>query len=319
MRKLYYATFEKGYGEIVQKYIKKQDKNSHVRRIYPDSVIFFAAENFAFENSLFIQNYHVLDEEKKEGTGAVNAYMKHLLERKNLKIYFKSTVKKIKLTFSKYSEKLLIDQKLRGALETMLAKCTKKQVGYLGADAELLLLFKSDGECLLLQEETKTCEISKLEDGFGISPRAAIALNFLSEPAESEVSLDPYADNGYISYTRALCFKKANVIANCHDETKVPPIKKLAKTLKERAFSILSYDFCSEIFPIRFIDKIVTSLPPDRAEIVKLIEKAYVLKVKKLALFAASINLEVLVKGKFEVEKCYSVGKNKIYILNFIK
>ena len=319
MRKLYYATFEKGFSEIIEKYIKKQDKNSHIKRIYPDAVLFFARENFSFANSLFIDNFHVLDEDKKEGNGAVNAYLKHLLECKNLKIRLYGSVRKLKLTFSRYSEKLLIDQKLRCAFETMVAKSAKVQVGFNGADSELILMFKQDGLCALMLRETQPCELSKLDSGFGISPRTALALNFLADPAESEVSLDPFANNGYISYTRALCFKKANTIANEVDSTKIPAIKKLAKSLKEKAFSILNYDFNSAIFPIRFIDKIVTCPPQDRATLTALIDKAHVLKVKRMVVLVSGINLEVLAKGKFDVQDVYAVGKNKIYVLNLVK
>ena len=94
MRKLFYATFEKGYDEIVKKFIKKQDKNSHIKRLFSDGVLFFASENFKFANSLFIENYHVFDEVKYEGMGAVNAYMTHLLQRKIFKISLPANVKK---------------------------------------------------------------------------------------------------------------------------------------------------------------------------------------------------------------------------------
>ena len=319
MRKLYYATFEKGYSEIVEKYIKKQDKNSHIKRIYPDSVLFYANEKFAFENSLFVDNFHVLDEWRKEGSGTVNAFMKHILERKNFRLVLPGTVKKLKITFSRYSEKLLIDQKLRLAFETMISKSTKRQVGYLGADSEIVLLFKQDGLCLLMFKETKVSELSNLDAKFGISPRAALCLNFLSEPAENEVSIDPYADSGLISYTRSLCFKRANIIANEEDETKIPTIKKLARTLKERAFSILNYDFTSEIFPLRFIDKIVSFPPQNKEKLAALINKAYTLKVKKMVLMVSSIGFESLIKGKFVIQDVYVVGKNKIYVLNLEK
>lgn len=319
MRKLFYATFEKGYDEIVKKFIKKQDKNSHIKRLFSDGVLFFASENFKFANSLFIENYHVFDEAKYEGMGAVNAYMTHLLQRKNFKISLPANVKKIKVTIIKYSDKFLVDQKLKGALDIMLAKATKKQVGFMGANGELLLIFKPDGTCMLTLDETKPCEISKLENAFGISARTAFALNFLSDPVEKEVSLDPFSENGYISYIRALCFKKANVIAGERDESKVPAIKKLAKSLKDRAFSVLNYDFNSEIFPIKFIDKIVTCLPRDKSLICAFLNKAYVLKVKKIVLMVSSISIEGMVRGKFDIESTYTVGKNSIYVLNYKK
>ena len=81
MKKLYYATFEKNFDEVVKSIIKKQDKNATVKRLYPDAVLFFADERFSFENTCFKQAYLVIDNLQKEGVGALNAEMKHLLEK----------------------------------------------------------------------------------------------------------------------------------------------------------------------------------------------------------------------------------------------
>ena len=53
MKRLYYATFESGFGEVVKKIIKKTDRNSQVKTMDDDSVLFFADEHFPFANSMF--------------------------------------------------------------------------------------------------------------------------------------------------------------------------------------------------------------------------------------------------------------------------
>lgn len=319
MRRLYYATFEKGYDQIVLELIKKQDKSAKVRKVYADAVVFFADEKFNFSNNLFIDNYIVYDYSKKEGNGAINAEMKHLLEKKDFKIQLPSEVKKIRITYAKYSDKLLIDAALKNAFEIMLKRVTRKPIGFYETDAELVLMAKEDGDCLFMKKNTKICELGKLGGGYEISPRVAYVMNYLSNPVEKEVSLDPFAGSGYISYVRSLCFKKANVIANEKDSVKAEAIKKLARSLKEKIFSVMKYDFLSEIFPIRFIDKIVTIPPTDKKLLEEFFKKAYVLKVKRLVILTKSKDIYSLTRDMFEIKLEYVAGKDKIYVLDFKK
>ena len=141
-------------------------------------------------------------------------------------------------------------------------------------------------------------------------------MNFLSEPMEKEVSLDPFAGTGLISYIRALCFKKANVIANEHDKNNVLVIKKLAKSFKDKSFSVMNYSFLSEIFPIHFIDKIVTIPPTDKKQFSDFIKKAYVLKVRKMVILTRARDVVQQVRDMFEIEEQYVVGQETIYVLN---
>ena len=101
MKKLYYATFEKGLDEIVKKFINKQDKNSFIKKLYSDAVLFFADEKFKMGSSCFKTAYSVIDYTQKEGVGALNAEMKHLLEKKDLHIKFAKEIKSFKFLILK--------------------------------------------------------------------------------------------------------------------------------------------------------------------------------------------------------------------------
>ena len=57
MKKLYYATFEKGFGETVKSIIKKLDKNSRIKTLYDNAVLFFADEHFKFKDSCFFEAF----------------------------------------------------------------------------------------------------------------------------------------------------------------------------------------------------------------------------------------------------------------------
>ena len=88
MKKLYYATFEKGYGETVKQYLKKLDKNSQVKTMYDEAVLFFA-ENAKLEKlPCFSELYVCLHNSQKQGVGGINAEMKLLLEKKDFKIFY---------------------------------------------------------------------------------------------------------------------------------------------------------------------------------------------------------------------------------------
>lgn len=308
MKNLYYATFPNGYGKIIEKFIKKQDKNAFVKSMYADSVLFFADEHFPFVNSMFYSYYQVLDHQKKLGDGAVNNEIKHLLGRKDLKIYFPKEVTKIRLTFkSEQEQKVQVNSKLRVAFETMISKITKKRIGYFETNGELALFVKKNGDCIFAKNITReNTEFARLKNGYELEPEIAFALNFLSNPAEKEVSLDPFSNDGMISYIRAYSFKKANVIANEEDADKMQNIKSKAKKLKEKTFSVMNYDFLSNKFPIKFIDKIVTVLPQTPSKQSAFFEKAHMLKVKKIVvLCSAPAFMTNMVTKFFDVKESY--------------
>lgn len=323
MKKLYYATFEKGLDEVVKKIINKQDKNSFIKKLYSDAVLFFADEHFKISGSCFKTAYFVIDSTQKEGTGALNSAMKHLLEKKDWKISFSKDVKKFKLLFLKEDSKVVVDSKLKQAIEVMLARKTKRQISYLQGTEELVFLSKIDGLNLFMRKLFIESEYSKVR-GFEFEPETAYVLNFLSEPAQSEAVVDPFSYDGVVPYVRALSFKKANVIANEKEQDAIQEIKKLAKSLKEKSFSVMNYDFLSDSFPIKFIDKVVTVLPSMNYDfeisLTKIYEeffdKIYKLDVK-LASVAVhkSMDISNAIKGKYDVEIKASTQKYNLFKL----
>lgn len=344
MKNLYYATFPNGYSLIIEKFIKKQDKNAFVKAMYADAVLFFADEHFPFSNTMFFETYLVLDyqkrardnslyssqhktkfsleHQKKIADGAVNSQIKHLLERKDLKIYFPKEVKKIRINYrSEQEQKLQINPKLRNAFETMISKLTKKRVGYFETNGELDIFVKNNGDSIFVKRITReNTEFSKFRNNYSLQPEIAFALNFLSNPCEKEVSLDPFSENGMISYVRAFSFKKANVIANEENKDNIPEIKALAKKLKEKSFSVMNYDFLSNNFPIKFIDKIVTVLPNFVSRQSAFFEKAYMLKVKKIVvLCSASTMINQLVTKFYDVKESYENLYNLLVPATFRK
>ena len=324
MKKLYYATFEKNFDEVVKSIIKKQDNNAQIKKLYSDAVLFFADEHFSFENSCFKNSYLVIDNMQKEGVGALNAEMKHLLEKKGLKIFFPREVSNFKLTFLKENKNVVIDGNLKNAVEIMLKKATKKSISYLSTQAELVFLAKADGTNLFMKKMIRSSGFAKLENRYEMSPDVAYMLNFLTEPASSEVVLDPYAGKGMIAYVRLMCFKKANVIAASTDKNQVQDLKKRAKSLKDKTFSVLAYDFMAENFPIKFIDKIVTDLTELAYErtfrphefYAEFIEKLYQLKIK-VAVLAVSKSHDIsrFVQGKFDIDRQVVATNFNVYKL----
>lgn len=324
MRKLYYATFENGLGDVVKQIIKKIDRNTLVKTLYDDAVLFYADEHFAFTNTCFKTFYLVLDDIKKEGVGAINAEMKHLLEKKGFKISFPKEVSTFKFIIQKEKENVLVDSKLKNAVEIMLKRITKMSISYLAGQAELCLLAKADGTTMLMKKLNKACEFSKIESPNMLSPHIAYVVNFLSEPQAGEVVLDPFASGSLIAYTRALCFKKANVIAAATDEQSVLELKKQAKSLKEKTFSVLKYEFLEDNFPIKFIDKIVTELPTVSFDSSKKLAEVYLeffakvfeLSVKTVVVVAPkSHDIVRFIQGKYDIENQVNLKKSFVYKL----
>jgi len=238
MKKLYYAKFEKGFNEVVKSIIKKQDKNAMIKKLFDDAVLFFADEHFKVDNLCFKSAYLVIDSIQKEGLGGINAAMKHLLEKKNLKISFARNVSTFKLVYLKENDKLLIDANLKKAVEIMLKRVTKKTISFMSTEAELAFLARQDGTILFMKKIGNDASYQKVENKNEIAPDVAYMLNYLAEPAAGEVVLDPFAANGMICYVRALAFKKSNVIANDPDKANVESIKTKIKFLKKINFQL---------------------------------------------------------------------------------
>ena len=126
MKRLYYATFEYGFGEIVKKVIKKNDKNSKIKTLYDDAVLFFADEHFKFKDVCFFDAFIVLHNVQKTGVGALNITIKSLLEKKDLKIALPKDAGTVKLTIKKENDNTIIDNKLKNAFEVMIKRITKR-------------------------------------------------------------------------------------------------------------------------------------------------------------------------------------------------
>ena len=278
MKKLFYATFEKGYEQIVKKVIKKADSNSQIKKLYDDCVLFFADEKLCHSELCFKSLYIVIHNSQKEGTGALNFEMKNLLEKRDLKIVLPREVETFKFLIWKENARVLVDSNLKKAVETMLRRVTRKTLSYLSGKVELSLLAKADGTNLFMR---KVYDLPKMEN-FALGLDENYMLSFLSEPSQGEVVLDPFAGVGEICYSRAKNFKKSNVIANEEDEFSVKEIKKLSKSLKDKSFSVLNHDFLSDEFPIKHINKIITNLTSisyDSGLVTDFFAKAHELKV----------------------------------------
>ena len=264
----------------------------------------------------------VIDNIQKEGVGGLNAQMKHLLEKKNLKISFSKDISSFRLSFVKENDKVLIDANLKKAVEITLKKATKKSIFYASQEAELVFLSKTDGTNLFMKRLFDGIKL--FNEKYEIHLDEAFLINFLSEPNASEVVLDPFAGNGVLPYARAKFFKKANVIANTDDKVQSDNLKKLAKGLKDKSFSVLNYDFLSENFPIRFIDKVVTNVCDLAYQktfkanqfFAEFFEKLFDLKVKIVVVTTSrSHNISSFIQGKYDVEREVFATKYNVYKL----
>ncbi len=306
MKRLYYATFENGFGEVVKKIIKKIDKNSKIKTLYDDAVLFFADEHFRFKDSCFFEAFVVIQNVHKTGVGALNITIKTLLEKRDLKIALSRDLATLKLTIKKENENVVVDAKLKNAFEVMVKRVTKKGISFFAKD-ELVLLSKKDGENLFMKRLDVTDKFVGLANKYEVRPETAYLLVSLSEPRANETILDANASNGVVSFVRANSFSKANVIACSKDEDVKETLKKLAKKLKPNTFSVLGYDFLDDNFPIKFIDKIVTDLTDlgfrGIEELRDFFDKAFELNIKTMVL-AMPKNYDVrrFLMNRFEIE-----------------
>ena len=313
MKRLYYATFEQGFGEVVKKVIKKNDKNSKIKTLYDDAVLFFADEHFKFKDSCFYEAFIVIHNLHKTGMGALNITIKSILEKKDLKIVLPKDAGTVKLTIKKENENTLIDNKLKNAFEVMIKRVTKRGISYFAKD-EIVLLSKKDGENLFMKRVDTTDKFVGLANKYDIRPETAYLLAVMSEPKANEVVLDANASSGVISFVRANSFSKANIIAASGNDDEKEKLKRLARKLKTNTFSVLGYDFLEDNFPIKFIDKILTDVTElgfrGIENLRDFFDKAFELNVKMLVL-AMPKNYDVrrFIANKYDIETEISANK----------
>lgn len=323
MKRLYYATFEKGFGEIVKKVLRRTDKNSRIKTLYDDAVLFFADEHFKFKDSCFVEAFLVIQNIHKTGVGALNLTVKTILEKKDLKIATTRGESSVKLTIKKENENIVLDNKLKNAFEVMLKRVTKKGISFFAKD-EIVLLAKKDGENLFMKRIETVDKFTGLATKYELRPETATLLCVMSEPQSNEVVLDAMARTGIISFVRAGMFVKANVISCSKDEETKEKLKRLAKKCKPNTFSVLGYDFLDENFPIKFIDKIITDLTDlgyySTDEFYDFFEKAYGLNVKTIVV-AMPKNYDVrrFILDKYNVEAEVKSDKFNAFTLKIIK
>lgn len=319
MKRLYYASFEKGFGEVVKKVLRKTDRNSKIKTLYDDAVLFFADEHFKFKDSCFLEAFLVLHNVHKTGVGALNLTIKSLLEKKDLKLVFPREISAIKLTIKKENENVVVDSKLKTAFEVMLRRLSKKGFSFFAKD-ELVLLAKKDGENLFMKRLDTSDKFAGLTSVFDIKPETAYLMCSMSEPQPNEVVLDAFAGNGVISFVRASSFIKANVIASSADQDEKESLKKLAKKVKPNTFSVLGYDFLSDNFPIKFIDKIVTNLTNigygNIEQLRDFYDKAFELGVKHLVVaMPRNYDINRFIYDKYEIAIEVKSDKFNVYSL----
>ena len=323
MKRLYYASFEKGFGEIVKKVIRKTDKNSKIKTLYDDAVLFFADEHFKFKDSCFLEAFIVIHNVHKTGVGALNLTIKTLLEKKDLKIVFGREVSAIKLSIKKENENVVVDSKLKTAFEVMIKRVTKKGFSFF-AKEELVLLSKKDGENLFMKRVMTADKFAGFAGRYDLKPETAYLMCVMSEPQPNEVVLDAFAESGVISFVRASSFIKANMIASSSNEDEKEALKKLAKKIKPNTFSVLGYDFLADNFPIKFIDKIVTDLTSLGYGAVESLrdfyDKAYDLGVKTLVVtMPKNYDINRFIYDKYCVAIEVKSDKFNVYSLKIIK
>lgn len=319
MKRLYYATFEKGYKEIVKKIIKKIDKNASIKTVYDDSILFFGEDLFCSKQLCFKSLYVVIHNSLKMGVGAVNYEMKALLEKQDLKINLPKNETSFKFLILKENDKVQVSAPLKKALETTLRKITKKSLSYFGGKTSLVLLAKEDGTNLFMRGVYE-CEN---QSGFDLGLDELYMISFLSGPSEGEVVLDAFSLTGELAYARTKFFKKSNVIASSGDSETIKKLKKCAKQLQGNTFSILSYDFLSNDFPIKHINKVITNLEMicyDQEKLNQFFDKTEANKIGTLVVVCPKvINLTKNLHESYLVENEVQTKSYKVYKLKLAK
>lgn len=173
--------------------------------------------------------------------------------------------KSFRVIFSLENQLVPIDKMLRHQVEKYIAKHTGSPLNRVKPDQEYWFLYRSEQIGFFMRRLTKTSATEKQAYKGELRRELASVLCFMSEPAATDVFLDPFCGYGSLSLERAIAGKFERIYAEDKEDNLIEIIKERKKTLPKHKWKMMitrSADFLtSKKHRDESISKIVTDPP----------------------------------------------------------
>ena len=260
----YYSTFITGFEDLIEKALRKEDPGLRVKLLMDGLVVYQTKLNPEEVKRLpFLNNSFLLlnQQETKEGTRTVD-FVKNLFEQTDLtqfnQLKWLRKQGTFRIVISKENQAIGIPSWLTDDLEAVISKVFKLKPDRSKPEIEFWFLLRREQKAFLGIRITHKSS-DKREKG-ELRPELAYLLNFLSEPTENDVFLDPFAGSGIIPLSRTAIVSFKQLIVGDKDLELVKTLRKRLpqdKRIKANQLDALNL----ETIPDLSVDKIVTDPP----------------------------------------------------------
>lgn len=336
---IYFSTFQIGFYKIIKDLLEKNLKNLKIFYHSEDLIVYKTDSNEEKVRSLaFLNNsFRYIKQFNSSNMISLEAQIGWAMQKdsfiKEIQNYFKDSKCKIRLVFSKFGKTQAIDAGLKEDLEELIIQNTNLSIHKTLSDYEIWFMERRESFGICGIRITKKPDYQQVLAKGELREELSYLLNYISEPKESDIYLDPFCGNGALSISRATHFPYKIIISSDIDISRINNnLKK--RELKFDSFEFKQADFFSHKFGSMKFNKIVTDPPWGEEQMVgdlgefysKLLEKAKEIIVKNGIMILLVANKEFFIKTleKFENEfkldcefKTY-IGGRGVFVLRLI-
>lgn len=212
----YFSTFISGLQEVIRDILSKTLDDVNIIGLYDGAVHYATAKPFGdIQFYCFNNTFRVIDVFKTTSAKPIEAHLKKCTDSK-IKFSDMSGVKNNK-TFrivTSYENNLIaIDNDLKSKMEKLIEYDTGLTLNRSIADTEYWYLYRSEKISYFMQRLTRHKAYNKKLKKGELSPELAYILNWISDPSETDIMIDPFCGHGSIPIQRMKHFKTKKIYA----------------------------------------------------------------------------------------------------------
>jgi len=269
MKNTYFSTFITGLQEIVDISLKRDFPDAEIVLLLDGLVVYRTNQSLQKVKELrCLNNTFLLFKlfENISGEKPIEIMMRRVMEDSNTMDKLPNGLTLNNSTFrvvaSQENQLVSVNKQLLEQIERLFkAKLNLLRVNRSKSDFEVWFLWRTEDRGFVGLRLTKTPNHEKTLHKGELRPELANLMCAISEPASSDVFLDPYAGYGSIPIERAIAFPYKQIIANEKDPATLKILEDKVKQIKQKIvvekWNALDLNYLKD----NSVDKIITDPP----------------------------------------------------------
>ena len=249
----YFSAFAAGFDPLVARYLAADFPDAKIETLGGAVVWESAATPDEVKKIKYFKNSFIIAEEfpavKNVEEVAARAGAKNIRAPKFARTFG--------IVFGNGGELVQIDGNVKAALVDRIAAAIKLKYRATAADVEFQIVLRNDGRAFLLQRITRAIAVPAGE----LEPATAAIIARATEPAASDVFIDPFCGGGSIPLARAAIAPFRGIFACDLDARLRAKVRAIKNARIQKSFFVKSADFFENKFDDNFADAIATDPP----------------------------------------------------------